>query len=109
MSAYADNIIENLKKTDPVFANFIEFVIATIERGYESIGLAPPPNLRSGIIVKTEEMTKEEVEMQCIEYFLRQGMPLKEAEKETHEYLKKTEDAFDQLDAPVEAKKERLQ
>ncbi len=58
------------------------------DKVYEEITGEKP----SGVIV-TEDMTPEEEKMAILEYYLKQGMPLEKAEKETEEFYKKMQKA----------------
>ncbi|RMG03550.1 MAG: hypothetical protein D6726_05405 [Nitrospirae bacterium] len=82
--ANKENIKQRMMAINPKAWEFLQ----EFDRVYEEITGEKP----YGVIV-TEDMTPEEEKMAILEYYLRQGMPLEKAEKETEEFYKKIQKA----------------
>lgn len=95
MAERADSlkILEEIRK-DPIVDKFLEIFFKKM-REY---GGSP-----DGIFV-TEDMTDQEVEMQCIEKSLLKGLSYQEAEKEAREFMDKVKIANFMLDSKLDSK-----
>ncbi|MBE0428128.1 MAG: hypothetical protein IBX72_16010 [Nitrospirae bacterium] len=106
MSAIADNILERLRKEDPAFVRAMEVVTEAVIKFHKALGI---DDYQPGEpIIRLEDMTDEEVEIQYIERFLKDGLSLEESTKKAKEDMIITEEIFAKLDAQEEIKKVRL-
>jgi hypothetical protein len=103
MSAIVDNIIKRLEGISPDVVKATKVIEQKLIEYCKSLGSNDPMPVRL-VAIQTEDISDEEVEMQCIEYIMKQGASLKEAE----EFATTVKETFDNMDARAGIKKERL-
>ena len=93
ISATQDKILKKLKRERPEIMHTIEQVHEAVNAVYEKSGMPKQP-LSFGVIV-TDDMTEEEEKMAHIEYYLKQGYSIDEAEKLAEDFMEKVKEIFD--------------